>query len=295
MQFGIYVPNFGAYGDPHNLLALAGEAEAAGWDGFFLWDHLLLYRQADIPVVDAWVALSAIAARTERMRLGPMITPAARRRPWKLAREVVSLDHLSRGRAILGVGLGAPADAEFQCFGEDPTDRVRARKLDEALGILDGLERGESFQHQGEYFHIEEVTFRPRPVQTPRVPIWVAGFWPNKAPLRRAARWDGVFPLKMPSVPPIGLSPSSITWSALWLTPAELRESITFVRQQRTAEGPFDIVASGATPVNERAKAREVIAAFQEAGATWWLEWLDEQRGTFAQMREHVRKGPPRM
>jgi Luciferase-like monooxygenase len=282
-------------GDPHNLLTLASEAEAAGWDGFFLWDHLLLYRQADIPVIDAWVALAAIAARTERMRLGPMITPVARRRPWKLAREVVSLDHLSRGRAVLGVGLGAPADAEFQCFGEDPADRVRARKLDEALGILDGLERGERFQHQGEYFQIEEVTFHPRPVQTPRVPIWVAGFWPNKAPLRRAARWDGVFPLKMPPVPPIGLTPSSIAWSALWLTPAELRESITFVRQHRTVEGHFDIVASGATPVNERAKAREVVAAFQEVGATWWLEWLDEQRGTFAQLREHVRKGPPRI
>lgn len=295
MQFGIYVPNFGAYGDPHNLLILASEAEAAGWDGFFLWDHLLLYRQADIPVVDAWIALAAIAARTERMRLGPMITPAARRRPWKLAREVVSLDHLSRGRAILGVGLGAPADAEFQCFGEDPADRVRARKLDEALDILDGLERKESFQHQGEYFHIEEVTFYPRPVQTPRVPIWVAGFWPNKAPLRRAARWDGVFPLKMPSSPPIGLTPSSITWLVLWLTPAELRESIAFVRQHRTTEGHFDIIASGATPVNEQAKAREVVAAFQESGATWWLEWLDEQRGTFAQMREHVRKGPPRI
>jgi alkanesulfonate monooxygenase SsuD/methylene tetrahydromethanopterin reductase-like flavin-dependent oxidoreductase (luciferase family) len=295
MQFGIYVPNFGAYGDPHNLLILASEAEAAGWDGFFLWDHLLLYRHADIPVVDAWIALAAIAARTERMRLGPMITPAARRRPWKLAREVVSLDHLSRGRAILGVGLGAPADAEFQYFGEDPTDRVRARKLDEALGILDGLERGESFQHQGEYFHIEDVLFLPRPVQTPRVPIWVAGFWPNKAPLRRAARWDGVFPLKPPPVPPVGLSPSSITWSTMWLTPAELRECMTVVRQHRTTEGHFDLVASGATPVNERAKAQEVVAAFQETGATWWLEWLDEQRGTFAQMREHIRKGPPKI
>ena len=294
MQFGIYVPNFGVYGDPHNLLTLAGEAEAAGWDGFFLWDHLLLYRRSDIPVVDAWVALSAIAARTERIRLGPLITPAARRRPWKLAREVVSLDHLSRGRAILGVGLGAPADAEFQCFGEDPTDRVRARKLDEALSILDGLERGESFQHQGEYFHIEDVLFLPRPIQTPRVPIWVAGFWPNKAPMRRAARWDGVFPLKMPPVAPVGLSPSSITWSALWLTPTELRDSLTFAEQHRTANGPFDVVASGATPVNDRTKAQDVVAAFQEAGATWWLEWLDEQRGTFAQMREHIRKGPPK-
>ena len=108
MHFGVYVQNFGEYGNPHNLLALALDAEQAGWDGFFIWDHLLLYRRSDIPFVDAWVMLGAIAARTERLRLGPMITPVARRRPWKLAREVVSLDHLSRGRAILGVGLGAP-------------------------------------------------------------------------------------------------------------------------------------------------------------------------------------------
>jgi hypothetical protein len=117
------VQNFGEYGDPHNLLTLACEAEDAGWDGFFLWDHLLLYRHSDIPFIDAWVALGAIAARTKRLRLGPLITPVARRRPWKLAREVVSLDHLSQGRTILGVGLGAPADAEFECFGEDPDDR----------------------------------------------------------------------------------------------------------------------------------------------------------------------------
>ena len=123
MQFGIYVPNFGAYGDPHNLLTLATEAEAAGWDGFFLWDHLLIFPGAAVPFVDAWVTLAGIATRTERMRLGPMITPVARRRPWKLAREIVSLDQLSRGRAVLGVGLGNPADVEFQYFGEDPADR----------------------------------------------------------------------------------------------------------------------------------------------------------------------------
>jgi alkanesulfonate monooxygenase SsuD/methylene tetrahydromethanopterin reductase-like flavin-dependent oxidoreductase (luciferase family) len=291
MQFGIYVPNFGAYGDPHNLLTLAAEAETAGWDGFFLWDHLLIFSRAAVPFVDAWVALAAIATRTERMRLGPMITPVARRRPWKLARELVSLDHLSRGRAVLGVGLGNPADVEFQYFGEDPADRVRARKLDEALGIVDGLQRGESFQHDGEYFHLEAMTFLPRPVQTPRVPVWVAGNWPNKLPMRRAARWDGVFPLKQPSSVSVG----SMAFSDMWLAPTDLREIVAFVRQHRTTEGHFDVVASGATPVNEPAHAREVVAAFQEVGATWWLEWLDEQRGTFAKMREHIQQGPPRI
>ena len=198
MRYGVYVPNFGEYGDPHNLIALAPDAERTGWDGFFLWDHLLLYRHSDIPVVDAWVALAAIASHTERLRLGPVITPLARRRPWKVAREIVSLDHLSRGRAVLGVGLGAPPDAEFECFGEDPSDRVRAQKLDEALTVVDGLVRGEPFSHRGDNFRIEDVKFVPRAVQTPRVPVWVAGFWPNKPPMRRAARWDGVFHLKRP-------------------------------------------------------------------------------------------------
>ena len=226
MRYGIYVQNFGDYGDPHNLLTLAREAEDSGWDGFFLWDHLLLYRHSDIPFVDAWVALGAIAARTERLRLGPLITPAARRRPWKLTREAVSLDHLSHGRAILGVGLGAPPDAEFECFGEDSDDRVRARKLDEALEVIDGLWRGEDFSHQGEFYRVDNVKFVPRAIQSPRVPIWVAGFWPSKPPLRRAERWDGVFPLKRPPVPLVGLAPGVAPWSLLWLQPQELGQAI---------------------------------------------------------------------
>jgi alkanesulfonate monooxygenase SsuD/methylene tetrahydromethanopterin reductase-like flavin-dependent oxidoreductase (luciferase family) len=121
------------------------------------------------------MVLGAIAARTEHLRIGPVITPVARRRPWKLAREVVSLDHLSRGRAVLGVGLGAPPDAEFECFGEDASDTVRARKLDEALSVLDGLSSGETFSHHGKYFDLDDVKFVPRRVQNPRVPVWVAG------------------------------------------------------------------------------------------------------------------------
>lgn len=294
MQYGLYVQNFGDYGSLHNLLTLALDAEEAGWDGFFIWDHLLLYRQSDIPFVDAWIALAAIAARTERLKLGPVITPVARRRPWKLAREVVSLDQLSRGRTVLGVGLGAPPDAEFECFGEDPDDRVRGRKLDEALAVLEGLCRGEAFTHHGEYFHVENVKFVPRAIQSPRVPVWVAGFWPNKAPMRRAARWDGMFPLKLPPGPIANLAPGAIPWSALWLQPDELGEAVQYVTERRSVGTPFDVIASGATPFDERSKGREIVSAFHEVGATWWLEWLDEQRGTFAQLREHVRQGPSR-
>lgn len=295
MHFGVYVQNFGEYGNPQNLLALALDAEQAGWDGFFIWDHILLYRRSDIPFVDAWVMLGAIAARTERLRLGPMITPVARRRPWKLAREVISLDHLSRGRAILGVGLGAPPDAEFECFGEDPSDTVRAQKLDEALSVLDGLWSGETFNHHGKYFDIKDVKFVPRAVQTPRAPVWVAGFWPNKPPVRRAARWDGIFPLKMPPVPLVGLAPGAAPWSVLWLSVQEFGEAVEFVKRYRTNMESFDVVASGATPPGEKTKSQEVVSAFREVGATWWLEWLDEQRGTFTQMREHIRKGPPKV
>ena len=294
MRYGIYVQNFGEYGDPHNLLALAADAEGAGWDGFFVWDHLLVYQNADIPFVDAWIAVAAIAARTERLVIGPVITPAARRRPWKLAREIVSLDHLSRGRAVLGVGLGAPADAEFERFGEEPSDKIRAAKLDEALSIIDGLAQGESFTYRGDHYQIQDVKFVPRSVQIPRVPVWVAGFWPNKAPMRRAARWDGVFPLKLPPVPLAGLMPGAAQWSALWLQPQELSEVVTYVSKYRTRNGPFDIIASGATPPGHKAKGAQLVEGFREAGATWWLEWLDEQRGPFEQMREHIKKGPPK-
>jgi alkanesulfonate monooxygenase SsuD/methylene tetrahydromethanopterin reductase-like flavin-dependent oxidoreductase (luciferase family) len=268
MQYGVYVQNFGEYGDPHNLIALALDAEQAGWDGLFVWDHLQLYRHSDIPVVDAWIALAGIAARTERLRLGPVITPLARRRPWKVAREIVSLDRLSRGRVVFGVGLGTPPDAEFECFGEEPSDRVRAHKLDESLTVLDGLWKGETFSHDGEFFHVDRVRFLSRTVQSPRVPVWVAGFWPNKPPMRRAARWDGVFPLKMPPVPLADLTPGAAPWSVLWLEPHELAEAAKYVIRHRTVSGPFDVVASGATPPGDEAKGQEIVSAFRGAGAT---------------------------
>jgi hypothetical protein len=292
MLYGVYAQNFGEYGDPQNLIGLALDAEQAGWDGFFVWDHLLLYRHSDIPFVDAWIALAAIAARTVRIRIGPMITPLARRRPWKLAREVVSLDHLSRGRAVLGVGLGSPSNVEFECFGEDSSDWVRARKLDEGLSVLDGLSRDETFDHSGDYYHLEDVKFVPRSIQTPRVPIWVAGFWPNKPPMRRAALWDGVFPLKRRATQ-TGTGPGPAPWSDLWLQPHELADAVMYVARHRANSGHFDVIATGATPTGETAKASELVNSYREAGATWWLEWLDEQRGTFAQMRKHIQKGPP--
>ena len=121
----------------------------------------------------------------------------------------------------------------------------------------------------------------------------IAGNPANVGPMRRAAQWDGVFPLKLPPGPLAEMRPGAVPWSILWLQPHELAGAVQYVRQHRTNSAPFDVIASGATPLGDQTKGKEIVSAFREAGATWWLEWLDEQRGTFAQMREHIRKGPP--
>ncbi len=284
MRFGLYAPNFGDFADPANLLALAHDAEDGGWDGLFLWDHLVL--QKGLPLIDAWVALAAIASATKRLVVGPLITPLARRRPWKVAREIVSLDRITDGRAVLGVGLGEPASLEYAGFGEDADARVRAEKLDEGLAIVAGLQTGESFRYEGKHYQVAETAFVPTPIQRPRVPIWVAGFWPRKPPMRRAARWDGAFPLRSADL--------AAGWAAMWPTPDTIREVIAFVGANREdTSGSFDVIATGATPADERRRAADVVAPFAEAGATWWLEWLDDQRGSFADMRARVRAGPP--
>src|SRR4051812_8699584 len=196
MKQAVNLPVIGEYSDPKLLAELAAEAEQAGWDGVFVWDALVLDSNLRPPVTDPWIALAAIAANTERVKIGTMIAQLARRRPWKVAREVVALDHLSGGRMILGVGLGFAQQADFEQFGEEGDARVRARKLDEALDIIAGLCTGEPFSYHGDHYHIEETVFTPRPLQS-HIPIWVAGYWPNKKPFQRAARWDGMCPAEM--------------------------------------------------------------------------------------------------
>ena len=181
MLYAIDSPISGDYSDPRLLGELAHLAEQSGWDGFFIWDHLSIDGMQ--PVVDPWVALSVMAARTERIRIGTAVTPIPRRRPWKLARETVSVDRLSGGRLTLGVGLGEPADSEYERFGEDGALRTRAAKLDEGLDVLTGLWSGEPFSYQGEHFRVDGACFLPKPVQRPRIPIWAGGQWPNRAPL----------------------------------------------------------------------------------------------------------------
>jgi alkanesulfonate monooxygenase SsuD/methylene tetrahydromethanopterin reductase-like flavin-dependent oxidoreductase (luciferase family) len=280
MRFGLSVPNFGDFGDPNAVVKLAIEAEAAGWDGFFLWDHIKLFADWTPPVIDPWVTLAAVAQATDRMKLGPMVTPVSRRRPHKLARETVTLDHLSGGRLILGVGLGAPSDVDFGNFGDEADDRTRADMLDEGLDVITGLWRGEPFSHHGTHYRVEETTFLPPPVQQPRIPIWVAGFWPNRRPFRRAARWDGLFPITVGGQDEF-----------LETTPAGLTEIIAYARRRRPARLPFDVVLSGASPGDASERA-EIMAAYEEVGLTWWLEAVAMPDRSYDEWQDVVRQGP---
>jgi len=284
MRFAINLPNFGTYGDARLLAELAREAEDAGWGGFFIWDHVQSFAPGQrVAMVDPWVALAAIAMATSTIKLGPMVTPVPRRRPWKLARECVTLDHLSGGRLILGVGLGDPAVTEFGTFGEETDAHRRAALLDEGLEILAGLWRGEPFSFSGQHFTVKDALCWPPPVQSPRIPIWVAGWWPNRRPMRRGARWDGVFPGKLDER---GYS---------WLTPDDVRAVIAYVREHRQTDDPFDVVCGGSTPPDDAARAAEIVAPYAEAGLTWWNEGLSDFRGPLELTRARIRQGPPRL
>lgn len=285
MQYAVNLPILAAFSDPNTLVDLAKIAETAGWDGVFVWDSLLFDQQWMPPIVDPWITLAAIATSTERVKIGTMIAQLARRRPWKLAREVVTLDHLSNGRMILGVGLGYSAAAEFEQFGEEGDARVRADKLDECLDILTGLWSGTPFSYQGHYYQLKETTFLPKPVQQPRVPIWVAGYWPNKRPFRRAARWDGACPAEM-EIREDGFSilPSS---------PESARTMIGYINAHRTNSEPFDVIVSRALPQDDPVQTAELVAAYAEAGVTWLLRDMLPWEVSLEQAYDIVRGGPP--
>jgi alkanesulfonate monooxygenase SsuD/methylene tetrahydromethanopterin reductase-like flavin-dependent oxidoreductase (luciferase family) len=280
LHFGILVPNFGnCCGSPRELAELAVDAENSGWDGFFIFDHILYSNNEHVPLVDPWIALAAIAMNTKRMRIGPLVTPLARRRPWKLARETVSLDHLSNGRLTLGVGLGDPADVEFTSLGENGEDRTRAAKLDEGLEVLVGLWRGESFSYLGKHYEVRNVQFLPRPLQSPRIPIWVAGRWPRREPFLRAARWDGAFPL--------GLARGSK------LSPDEIRKVFSFIRKRRADTSAYDLVATSGD--NDHGNDNEMLRAYAAAGATWWMKDVRRWRNSREELGSRICKGPPRI
>jgi Luciferase-like monooxygenase/Domain of unknown function (DUF4404) len=297
MHTALYVPIINDYSDPQRLIQLAHAAESAGYEGFFIWDHLASDPGGRLAMVDATVMLGALAQATHRLRLGAMVTPLARRRPWKFAKELATLDHLSAGRIVAGVGLGEPAQVEFAAFGEDATSVGRARRLDEGLALLDPLLRGESVTHQGQHYQLQQVRLAPRCVQTPRVPIWVAAALPAQAGLRRAARWDGCFPIKIPSAITEGTI-ATADWSQWWLTSEEFAGAASVLQKLRAANEklstPFDLIASGRTIYNPREQAA-TLEAFQAAGASWWFEWVDDAPGMFDETLAAVRAGAPRV
>jgi alkanesulfonate monooxygenase SsuD/methylene tetrahydromethanopterin reductase-like flavin-dependent oxidoreductase (luciferase family) len=263
MRFSVNIPNFGDFADARAVARLASAAEEAGWDALFVWDHVVHNKQArrGQPFGDPWMLLTAAALATSRLRLGTLVTPVARRRPEQLARQVATLDVLSGGRVIFTAGLGGPIDDEFGSFG-DTTDPVElAGRLDEGLELLARYWSGQTVSQTGRHYVVRDVCLLPATVQQPRPPVWIGGYWPNRRPMRRAARWDGVVPLFESARH--GEAPD----------PQELRELVNYVAAYRDGVGDspaFEVVVGGMTPGDR--SARDILEPLAEAGATWWDE-----------------------
>jgi hypothetical protein len=282
MQYGFVIPG----GDARLVVDLAVEAEAAGWDGVFIPDCIYIDSELDpqMPGYDPWVVLGAIAVQTRNVRLGTMLTPVSRRRPWKLARETATIDYLSNGRLVLPVGLGALDDAGFARVGEATDRKTRAELLDEGLEILAGLWSGQPFSFSGKHYHLQEMTFLPPPVQSPRIPVWVVGAWPRPKSMQRVLRWDGLLPARM-----------NDDGSFADVTPADLQAMRSYIVEHRTQTTPFDIVMEGRTPGDSREQAIAMMQPFAEAGATWWNEAMWFAPNGPEDVRARIRQGPPRL
>jgi len=286
MRYSINIPNFGDFSDPGTVAAVAAAAEEAGWDGLFVWDHVVHDKRArrGQPFGDPWMLLTAAALATSSIRLGTMVTPVARRRPEQLARQVATLDSLSDGRVIFCAGLGGPIEDEFGSFGDTTDPVVLAERLDEGLALLERYWSGEQVNHEGRHYHVRDVALLPATVQRPRPPVWIGGVWPHRRPMRRAARWDGAVPMFTTAghgrVPPVD----------------QVRGLIAYIEEQREgAETPFEFVLGGASPADP-AEARETIATLAEAGATWWderqLQGTDDLYRQVPVLRR-IDQGPP--
>jgi alkanesulfonate monooxygenase SsuD/methylene tetrahydromethanopterin reductase-like flavin-dependent oxidoreductase (luciferase family) len=275
---GVAAPCFGD--DPTEIVELAVAAEQAGFDGFFVWDHMLFANDGQGPaILDPWVLLSVIASATSRIVIGPMVTPLSRRRPWVLARQTATLDVLSGGRSVFGVGLGSPTEGDFGRFGEVTDERQRAELLDETLTILDGLWSGETFSFTGKHYDLKPVRFLPRPVRRPRIPVWVGGVWPARRPMQRAARWDGAVP---------------ITYVERRLTRPRADEIAAvrdLVQAERGTLDDYELVVWAEVAQDLAALAKE-LPGYVEAGTTWWVETAVPQYGWQDGLRRRIALGP---
>jgi alkanesulfonate monooxygenase SsuD/methylene tetrahydromethanopterin reductase-like flavin-dependent oxidoreductase (luciferase family) len=280
MQYGI---SLGPTIAPGTMVELATLAEDTGWDGIFLEDYLVYQDQIGTPTYDPWVLLAAMAVATRRIRLGTLVTPLPRRRPWKLASEAVTLDHLSDGRVILGVGAGDGREASFAAAGEPTAPRVLAERLDEGLSILADLWSGKPVTRDGRHYHLDGLTLSPTPVQEPRIPIWVGGDWLVEGVRRRLVRWDGCCVYKG--------TPGTADDEPL--TAADVRDIVALVERERgTAEG-FAICVGGRERQTDWDQERAAIRSLAEAGASWWQEWVAP--GDLERTREAIRRAPLRI
>lgn len=277
MRYGVVA----SFGSAPQVVEMAVAAEEAGWDGFFTWDGISV---GAMETYDPWALLGAVAVSTTRIRLGAMVFALARRHPWKVARETITVDHLSGGRLVLPVGLGAADDGAFSRVSGAPTERrTRAELLDDSLAILDLAWRGEPFSYAGTHHRVEDLVFRPRPAQRPRIPVWVVGAWPSTRSMGRALRWDGVLPQPMagPGEP---------------VTPQMVADIRALAAERREDGGAgFDVVVEGVLREGDAA-AMGRLRELADAGATWWVEsrWEGEEARP-ENLLASIRSGPPRV
>lgn len=278
MKHGIFLPPFDELADPRRVARLAADAERAGWDGLYLWDHML--AEPGMAVAEAWTTLAAIAMTTEQLRIGVMVTPLARRRPWVLARQIATLDRLSAGRLVVGIGLGDDGWREFSAFGDETSPRVRGELLDESLEIIQDLLTGNEVHHTGRHYAVDSPPVLPVPVQDP-VPIWAAVRWPNRKPLARAARLQGCFPIFAGSGQ---------------LPPPPAAQDLTGLRAELADLGAprsLDIAVRVSLHRLYAAERPAAAAALDAAGVTWLLEAFAPGQDA-AEVEAYVRGGPVR-
>ena len=262
MKHALFLPIFDELADPRVVASIAADAEAAGWDGVFVWDHIGYGPRVDA-IADPWVTLAAMAMSTSAVRLGPMITPVPRRRPVKLAREIATLDRLSAGRVTFGAGIGGDGAGELTATGEELDDRTRGAMLDEGLDVLTQAWTGEELQHRGAHYVAEGLAVRPTPVQAP-LPIWIAVRYGRPKPLLRAARYQGVFPIEIDH-------------------PDKLAETLEALGPQ--PEG-YDVAVGAQDDTDPR--------PYATVGATWWMRGFSPYAMTEAAVRAVLRAGPQR-
>lgn len=270
MHYGIELIPFGTYSDPREVVRVAQAAEAAGWEALCLWDHVVMPYGTG----DPWVALAAVAVATRHIKLITGVAPLPRYRPHLLARTLAALDWLSAGRVIFGVGAGV--DFDFTPFGEAAEAKTRAAMLNEGLPLLAQFLAGETVNHHGAHYHIDQFQLVPAAFQQPHPPFWIGGA--SQPALRRAAQWEGWI---------IGTVDEG---QNVTLPPERLAEQLTYLRQHRIAATPFDVAVDG---ISAAAHDTARVRAYEQAGATWWLEAIYGSRDTPDRLMARIQSGPP--